>query len=61
MRGFICGLAVLLLIGAAWAQAQDVFNITVTVNILGVHLYQDDGATDYGICPLGNMAAGALS
>jgi len=57
----LVGLAALLLIGAAWAADNDQFNITVTVNQLGVTLYEDDGATDYGTWALGNMAAGATA
>ncbi len=66
MRVLICGLAVLLLLGAAWAQPDpdDDFNITVTVNMLGITLYDDGGQTggvpypDWG---LGDMPAGATA
>jgi len=62
MKTLFVGLAVLALVCAGWAQTPtDVFHITVTVNQLGVTLYQDDGATAYGTWALGNMPAGATA
>ena len=62
MKVLFVGLAVLALVCAGWAQSPtDEFHITVTVNMLGVSLYQDDGTSAYGTWALGNMAAGATA
>ena len=57
MRVFICGLAVLLLLGAVWAADNDDFNITVTVTFLDISLHESAiHANDYLEWPLGNRA-----
>jgi len=59
MRVFICGLAVLLLLGAAWAQPDpdDDFNITVTVTVLDISLKQSAvPANDFDLWALGPQA-----
>ena len=58
----LCAIAVMVVLaGALWAQASDNFHITVTVSVLGVSLYQDDGSTPYGTWDLGMMASGATA
>ena len=59
-KAFLTFVAVAL-VGALWAQTSDQFHITVTVTVLGVSLYQDDGTTPYGTWALGMMAAGGTA